>query len=425
MNSRDWFDRAQAVMPGGVNSPVRAFKAVGGVPPFITSASGAYLTTVEGDRLIDFISSWGAIVYGHADPDIVRVISAAAADGTSFGAPSPGEVEIAELIAALVPSIEVVRLVNSGTEATMSAARLARGATGRDVIVKFEGCYHGHADAFLVQAGSGGATFGEPNSPGVPAGTVSTTRVVAFNDMAAVADALSPGDVAAIIVEPVAGNMGVIPPREGFLEHLRSLCDEHGTLLIFDEVMTGFRVARGGAQELYGITPDLTCLGKIVAGGVAAAAYGGRADLMRLISPDGRVYQAGTLAGNPLAVAAGLATLRRIQADDSLYDDLERRGAHLQSRLERALVEADIRGCVQRVGAMLTLFFGVDRVEDWSDASRLDSETFARYFRAALDGGVMLPPSAYEAMFLTASHTDDIIDQAADVLVAAIHRAAS
>ncbi len=425
MNSQEWFARATAVMPGGVNSPVRAFKAVGGTPPFIASASGAYLQTVEGHRLIDFISSWGAIIYGHADETVVKAVTDAVVDGTSFGAPSPGEVEVAELITELVPSIEVVRLVNSGTEATMSAARLARGATGRDVIVKFEGCYHGHADAFLVQAGSGGATFGEPNSPGVPAGTVATTRVVTYNDLAAVEQALTPGDVACVIVEPVAGNMGVVPPAEGFLDGLRSLCDKHGALLIFDEVMTGFRVARGGAQERYGITPDLTCLGKIVAGGAAAAAYGGRADLMRLISPDGGVYQAGTLAGNPIAVAAGLATLRKLRVDDALYSDLERRGSHLQSRLEDALAEAGVLGCVQRVGAMLTVFFGVDTVENWEDAARLDTDAFAQYFQAALDGGVMLPPSAYEAMFLTASHTDEVIDRAADILVAAIHGLAS
>jgi glutamate-1-semialdehyde 2,1-aminomutase len=420
MTSKEWFARAEAVMPGGVNSPVRAFKAVGGIPPFIASASGAFLTTVEGQPLIDFISSWGAILYGHADPDVVAAITDAAGNGTSFGAPSPGEVEIAELITKLVPSIEVVRLVNSGTEATMSAARLARGATGRDVIIKFEGCYHGHADAFLVKAGSGAATFGEPNSPGVPAGTVATTRVVAFNDLNAVEQALRAGDVAGVIVEPVAGNMGVVPPADGFLDGLRSLCDSHGALLIFDEVMTGFRVARGGAQERYGVAPDLTCLGKVVAGGAAAAAYGGRADLMRLISPDGGVYQAGTLAGNPIAVAAGLATLRRLEADDALYDDLERRGAYLQGELEGALGTTGIRGCVQRVGAMLTVFFGVDRVDNWGDASQLDAEAFARYFQSALQGGVMLPPSGYEAMFLTASHTDEIIEEAAGILTGAI-----
>lgn len=424
MTSREWFARAQAVMPGGVNSPVRAFGAVGGTPPFIASASGAYLTTVEGRRLIDFISSWGAILYGHADASVVDAIADAAGNGTSFGVPSPGEVEIAELITKLVPSIEIVRLVNSGTEATMSAARLARGATGRDVIIKFEGCYHGHADAFLVKAGSGAATFGEPNSPGVPAGTVATTRVVSYNDLDAVEQALRPGDVAGVIVEPVAGNMGVVPPADGFLGGLRELCDTHGALLIFDEVMTGFRVARGGAQERYGVRPDLTCLGKIVAGGTAAAAYGGRADLMRLISPDGGVYQAGTLAGNPIAVAAGLATLRRLESDDGLYDDLERRGAYLQGKLEGALETAGIRGCVQRVGAMLTVFFGVDRVEHWGHASQLDAEAFARYFQSALEGGVMLPPSGYEAMFLTASHTDEVIDEAAEILTGAIRGSA-
>ena len=420
MNSAEWFARAEAVMPGGVNSPVRAFGAVGGIPPFVTSASGAYLTTVAGERLIDFVSSWGAIVYGHADPDVVEAVAAAAAKGTSFGMPTPGEVEIAELITELVPSIDVLRFVNSGTEATMSAIRVARGATGRDVVIKFAGCYHGHGDSFLVQAGSGAATFGEPNSLGVPAGTVATTRVVAYNDLAAVKEALAPGDVACVIVEPVAGNMGVVPPSPEFLDGLRTMCDGRETLLIFDEVMTGFRIARGGAQERYRVTADLTVLGKIVAGGTPAAVYGGREDLMRLVSPDGGVYQAGTLAGNPLAVAAGLTTLRRLQNDDALYEQLERSGQFMQDRLEAALRDANIVGCVQRVGSMMTVFFGVEVVTRWGDAEQLDTARFAKYFHAALDGGVMLPPSAYEAMFLTAAHSDEITEQAADVLVAAI-----
>lgn len=420
MNSGEWFARAEAVMPGGVNSPVRAFGAVGGIPPFVTSASGAYLTTVAGERLIDFVSSWGAIVYGHADPDVVEAVAAAAAKGTSFGMPTPGEVEIAELITELVPSIDVLRFVNSGTEATMSAIRVARGATGRDVVIKFAGCYHGHGDSFLVQAGSGAATFGEPNSLGVPAGTVATTRVVAYNDLAAVKEALAPGDVACVIVEPVAGNMGVVPPSPEFLDGLRTMCDGRETLLIFDEVMTGFRIARGGAQERYRVTADLTVLGKIVAGGTPAAVYGGREDLMRLVSPDGGVYQAGTLAGNPLTVAAGLTTLRRLQNDDALYEQLERSGQFMQDRLEAALRDANIVGCVQRVGSMMTVFFGVEVVTRWGDAEQLDTARFAKYFHAALDGGVMLPPSAYEAMFLTAAHSDEITEQAADVLVAAI-----
>lgn len=420
MNSAEWFARAEAVMPGGVNSPVRAFGAVGGIPPFVTSASGAYLSTVAGERLIDFVSSWGAIVYGHADSDVVEAVAAAAAKGTSFGMPTPGEVEIAELITELVPSIDVLRFVNSGTEATMSAIRVARGATGREVVIKFAGCYHGHGDSFLVQAGSGAATFGEPNSLGVPAGTVATTRVVAYNDLAAVKEALAPGDVACVIVEPVAGNMGVVPPSPEFLDGLRTMCDGRETLLIFDEVMTGFRIARGGAQERYGVTADLTVLGKIVAGGTPAAVYGGREDLMRLVSPDGGVYQAGTLAGNPLAVAAGLTTLRRLQNDDALYEQLERSGQYMQDRLEAVLRDTKIVGCVQRVGSMMTVFFGVEVVTRWGDAEQLDTARFAKYFHAALDGGVMLPPSAYEAMFLTAAHSDEITEQAADVLVAAI-----
>ena len=420
--SASWYRRAVEVMPGGVNSPVRAFKAVGGSPPFIASAQGAHLVTVDGDRLIDFISSWGALILGHADPSVVAAVEEAARKGTSFGLPTAQEVELAELVTRLMPSIEMMRMVNSGTEATASAVRVARAATGRAGIVKFEGCYHGHADPFLVKAGSGAATLGEPDSPGVPPSTVADTHLARFNDLDAVEMAFSRGPVAAVIVEPVAGNMGVVPPVPGFLEGLRSLCDTHGALLIFDEVMTGFRVGLGGAQGRYGIVPDLTCLGKIVAGGTPAAVYGGRADLMRRVAPEGPVYQAGTLAGNPLAVAAGLATLRHIAANPGLYDELEALGEALETELHHALVQNGVTGCVQRVGAMLTVFFGSTKVLSWDDAATVDRERFARFFQAAFAGGVLLPPSQFEAMFLMKAH-EDVIGEATEVLVKAIGEA--
>jgi glutamate-1-semialdehyde 2,1-aminomutase len=417
-SSAEWFERASAVLPGGVNSPVRAFNAVGGTPPFVMSAAGPHLVTVDGDRLVDFIASWGAIILGHARGEVVEAIAAAARSGSSYGLPTPGEVELAELICELVPSIEVVRMVNSGTEACASAIRVARAATGRSGIVKFEGCYHGHADPFLVRAGSGAATLGEPDSPGVPAATVAATRLARFNDLGSVEDALGGGDVAAIIVEPVTGNMGVVPPEPGFLEGLRRLCDRDGSVLIFDEVMTGFRVALGGAQQRYGVTPDLTCLGKVVAGGTPAAAYGGRADLMRLVAPDGPVYQAGTLAGNPLAVAAGLATLRHLAGDPQIYDRLEALGARLEDRLAAALRSTGLPGCVQRVGAMLTVFFGPERVRSWDDAATVDRERFGAWFRASLRRGVLLPPSPFEALFLMEDH-EGVIDGAAEALAGA------
>ena len=420
--SESWFRRAVDVMPGGVNSPARAFQAVGATPPFVASATGPHLTTVDGDELIDFIASWGALILGHSHPAVVAAVEEAARRGTSYGVPTGQEVELAELIVSLVPSIEVVRMVNSGTEATASAVRVARAATGRSGLVKFEGCYHGHADPFLVRAGSGAATFGEPDSPGVPAGAVADTVLARFNDLDSVERAFAGGDVAAVIVEPVAGNMGVVPPAAGFLESLRALCDRHGSILIFDEVITGFRVARGGAQERYGVTPDLTCLGKVVAGGTPAAAYGGREDLMRRVAPDGAVYQAGTLAGNPLAVAAGLACLRHIAQHPQLYDELEGIGAHLEEIVSSALKEHGVSGCVQRVGAMLTVFIGPTEVRSWDDAAAIDRDRFARFFHAAYRRGVLLPPSPFEALFLMKAH-ESVIDEAAETLAAAIGEA--
>jgi len=422
-SSQSWYRRAVRVMPGGVNSPVRAFTAVGGSPPFVASASGPQLVTEDGDELIDFISSWGALILGHAEPRVVAAVEEAARRGTSYGLPTAAEVELAELVTRLMPSIEVMRMVNSGTEATASAVRVARAATGRPGIVKFEGCYHGHSDPFLVKAGSGGATFGEPDSPGVPTATVADTHIARFNDLDSVERVFAAGDIAAVIVEPVAGNMGVVPPEDGFLEGLRSICDERGSLLIFDEVMTGFRVSRGGAQERYGVEPDLTCLGKIVSGGTPSAAYGGREDLMRRVAPDGPVYQAGTLAGNPLAVAAGLTTLRILDEEPEIYDELEEIGAGLEIELSRSLVDSGVEGCVQRVGAMLTVFFGPDRVRSWDDAAEVDRDAFARFFRDAYHNGVLLPPSQFEAFFLTRAH-HEVADAATKALKSAIAAAA-
>lgn len=417
--SSRWYNRAVEVMPGGVNSPVRAFGAVGGHPPFIASGEGAVLTTVDGHRLIDFVASWGALIIGHAEQVIVEAVEQAARRGTSFGLPTGAEVELAELVTSLVPSLEVVRMVNSGTEATASAIRVARAATARSGIVKFEGCYHGHADPFLVKAGSGAATLGEPDSPGVPAATVADTHVARFNDLESVEQAFLGADIAAIIVEPVAGNMGVVPPEAGFLEGLRQMCDRHGAILIFDEVMTGFRVGPGGAQSRYRIEPDLTCLGKIVSGGTPLAMYGGREDLMRRVAPDGPVYQAGTLAGNPLAVAAGLATMRYLADNPGIYDELELIGEEIEKALAHALVTNEIEGCIQRVGAMMTVFFGPRVVRSWDEAVAVDRARFARFFSHALEGGVLLPPSPFEALFLMEAHSKVAAD-ATGVLVAAI-----
>ncbi len=421
-----WQERAVRVMPGGVNSPVRAFAAVGGTPPFVVSGEGCRLVTVDGETLIDFVGSWGAQILGHADPRVTGSIAAAVAAGTSFGVPTPAEVQLAELICELVPSVEVVRMVNSGTEAAASALRVARAATGRDAVVKFEGCYHGHADSFLVNAGSGMATFGQPSSPGVPEAAAAGTRVARYNDLDSVATALADGQVAAVIVEPVAGNMGCVLPEPGFLEGLRSLCDRDGTLLIFDEVMTGFRVALGGAQTRFQVTPDLTALGKVVAGGTPGAAYGGREDLMRQVSPDGPVYQAGTLAGNPIVTAAGLATLRYLADDSGFYERLERAGTHLTARLRDAAESVSLPVTTSSAGGMLGVFLGIDTATDWDSVSKLDTDLFARFFQAALRRGVLLPPSAFETWFLMESHLGgDTLELVGDVLAESLVEAAA
>jgi glutamate-1-semialdehyde 2,1-aminomutase len=394
------------VIPGGVNSPVRAMRAVGlDEPFFVHRAAGAYLETEEGVRLLDWVCSWGALLFGHADPETVEAVREAALDGTSYGAPTEREVLLAEEIVDAVPSVEMVRLVSSGTEAAMSAIRLARGATRRDRVLKFAGCYHGHVDALLADAGSGVATLGIPATPGIPSEVTAHTIVCPYNDLDAVAAAVAQyGEgLACIVVEPVAGNMGVVPPEDGFLVGLRQLCDASGALLVFDEVITGFRVARGGAQERFGVRPDLTILGKIVGGGLPLAAFGGRVDVMSELAPSGAVYQAGTLSGNPLATAAGLSVLRRLR-DPGVYEELERRSAKLETGLSG-------HGRVQRVGALLTLFTGSDPVRNYDDARGLDTERYAALFRHLLDRGVYLAPSQFEAMFPSLAHGDEEIDR--------------
>lgn len=405
------FARALELMPGGVNSPVRAFRAVGGTPLFIKSASGPFITDVDGRTFIDYVGSWGPMILGHADEEIVQALSAVAANGTSFGAPNEMEIELAEEIVDAVPSIEMVRMVNSGTEATMSAIRLARGVTGRDKLVKFEGCYHGHADSLLVKAGSGVATLGLPDSPGVPAALAQHTITVPFNDPAALEDAFKHhADIAAVIIEPIVGNMGCVPPQDGFLKAVRDMTTRHGALLIFDEVMTGFRVARGGAQELYGVMPDITCLGKIIGGGLPVGAYGGRRELMQNIAPTGPIYQAGTLSGNPLAMTAGLLTLRRLR-DKTIYEKLERRSAKLCEGLSETAREAGMKTVTNRVSSMWTTFFTGEPVTDWTSTNKSDRQLYGKFFQAMLDEGVYLAPSQFEAGFVSITHTEEIIDR--------------
>ncbi len=419
------FDRARELMPGGVNSPVRAFRAVGGVPRFIARGAGARVWDVDGHELIDFIGSWGPMILGHAHPAVVAAITRQAQEGTAFGAPTALEVRMAERLTTLVPSIEVVRMVNSGTEATMAALRVARGVTGRPGVIKFEGCYHGHGDSFLVKAGSGAATFGTPDSPGVTDATARDTVTARFNDLSSVRAAFTahPGSIAALIVEPVVGNMGVVTPRPGFLDGLRELCSAEGALLIFDEVMTGFRVARGGAQERYGIRPDLTTLGKIVGGGLPVGAYGGRRDLMERVSPAGPIYQAGTMSGNPLSMAAGLATLDVIAADPQFYARLEAMGAALEDGLSAAAARTGAPCTIARVGSMWTLFFTPDRVDDWTGAARADVARFARFFQAMLARGIVLAPSQFEANFISAAHTPGDIETTIAAAAAALETA--
>ncbi len=416
--SESLFERARRVIPGGVNSPVRAFKAVGGRPIFVRHGDGSRVVDVDGRSYIDYVGSWGPLIHGHRPPAIREALERIVRDtGTSFGAPTEGEVELAEIIVDRVPSVEKVRLVNSGTEATMSAIRLARGVTGRDRILKFDGCYHGHGDSLLVKAGSGVATLGLPDSPGVPAALAGLTAVVGFNDASALRRAFAEtGDeLACAIVEPIGGNMGCVPPETGFLERLREETSRAGALLIFDEVMTGFRVARGGAQELYGVRPDLTTFGKVIGGGLPVGAYGGRADLMDRIAPEGPIYQAGTLSGNPLAVAAGLETLRGLDSTGA-YTRLEAVADRLERGIQEVAVERGARIQLNRVGSMLTLFFADAPVTDFASAKASDTEKFARFFRGMLERGVYWPPSQFEAAFVSTAHTDDDIDRTVEAI---------
>ncbi len=419
--SRSLFAKAQGLMPGGVNSPVRSFRAVQGHPVFIQKGKGAHLWDVDGNEYIDYVGSWGPLILGHAYPDIVAAVQKAAAGGTSFGAPTEGEVELAQLVRGAVPSMELVRLVSSGTEAAMSAIRVARAYTGRSKIVKFAGCYHGHADGLLVQAGSGAITHGVPSSAGVPASYAQETLVADYNDVASVERLFEtyPREIAGVIVEPVAGNMGVVPPAAGFLSALRDITMDNGAMLIFDEVITGFRVSYGGAQALYGITPDITCLGKVIGGGLPVGAYGGRHEIMEVVAPLGPMYQAGTLSGNPLAVAAGIAALKALQKP-GVYQKLDDMGAKLAAALESAARETETAATVNRVGSMLTAFFCTGPVSSYADVQRADTQAYAHFFHAMLNKGIYMAPSQFESAFVSLAHTDADIQSTQEAARAAL-----
>lgn len=417
--SKALFEKAKKYIPGGVNSPVRAFRAVGGSPLFIKKAKGAYLYDEDGNQYIDLINSWGPMILGHAHPVVEEALKEALTGSFSFGAPTAREVEMAELICSIIPSVEKVRMVNSGTEATMSAIRVARGYTGRDKIIKMEGCYHGHGDSFLIAAGSGALTFGYPDSPGVTKGTAQDTLIAPFNDLNAIQLLIdkNPNHIAALILEPVVGNMGCVIPQQGYLQRLRDICTKNGIILIFDEVMTGFRLKPGGAQELYGIKPDMTTLGKIIGGGLPVGAYGGKKEIMDSVSPAGPIYQAGTLSGNPLAMAAGLAMLKHLQANPQIYTQLDRITTQLVNSMAKEITKAGFKYTINQVGSMFTLFFTDKTVIDFNTAKTSDTALFAKYFQAMLKQGVYLAPSQYEAMFISTS-----IDEAIAEEITSAHR---
>ena len=408
------FQEAQKHIPGGVNSPVRSFKSVDGDPLSIASAKGAKIFDIDGHEYIDYVGSWGPMILGHAHPDVIMAIQKTAAKGTSFGAPTLLETEMALQIKKMVPSVDTIRMVNSGTEATMSALRLARGYTGRDLVVKFEGCYHGHSDSFLIKAGSGALTFGTPNSPGVTSGTAKDTLTARFNDLDSVKELFIRyrEQIAAVIIEPVTGNMGVVIPEQEFMKGVRDLCTQYGSVLIFDEVMTGFRLSKGGAQQILGITPDLTCFGKIIGGGLPVGAYGGKQEIMDKLAPKGPVYQAGTLSGNPLAMSAGLTTLRILDETDGFYDALEEKSARLGNGIKKCIEDLNFPAVINRVGSMFTLFFTEEaKVNSFADACLCNTATYAKYYKMSLESGIYLAPSQFEAGFMSAAHTTKKIDK--------------
>ncbi len=421
------FQKAIKLIPGGVNSPVRAFKSIDGQPVFIESANGSKVRDIDGNEYIDYVASWGPMILGHAHERVVKVVKQAAENGTSYGAPTILETEMAELIVDMVPSIEMVRMVNSGTEATMSALRLARGYTGREMIIKFEGCYHGHADSFLIRAGSGAITLGLPDSPGVTKGTAKDTLIARYNDLTSVGRLFEryPEEIAAVIVEPVAGNMGVVKPKEGFLKGLRELTEAYGALLIFDEVITGFRLARGGAQEHFGIMPDMTTLGKIIGGGLPVGAYGGRREIMEQLAPAGPVYQAGTLSGNPLAMAAGVTTLKIINETPGFYNKLEEKAARLEAGIRSNIEKTGVKAIVNRIGSLMTLFFtNLPEVNSFDEAIKSDTGKYAAYFKMAAGSGIYLAPSQFECAFVSAAHTDEDIEKTIEANLSALQKLA-
>lgn len=411
--SQEMFQRAQMFIPGGVNSPVRAFKSVGGTPVFFKKAKGSILTDVDDKEYVDFIGSWGPMILGHAHQPVTDALYKATANSTSFGAPTEIETDIAELICSMMPSVDKVRMVNSGTEACMSAIRLARAYTNRDKFIKFEGCYHGHADPFLIKAGSGAVTLGVPNSPGVTKGTAKDTLLAVYNDLDSVQKlfAENKNEIAAIIIEPVAGNMGCIPPNEGFLEGLRQICDQEGAALIFDEVMTGFRLSAGGAHKKFNIQPDLICMGKVIGGGMPVGAFGGKKEIMSMIAPEGPVYQAGTLSGNPMAMSAGLTLLKELNDNQNIFSEIDEKTEYLHHQLDRVFKKHNLQYCINRNGSMLSFHFGVDKVENFDDACAADADMFKKLFHGVLKRGIYFAPSAFETLFIAQTHTTELLDK--------------